>query len=631
MNFKRLALQFAVSSTLLLGSATAWALSQDDVINMVKVGVPDTIIISTIQSSDASFALTAQDIIALKRQGVSDEVVKAMQATGGGAPTESAEEAPEVRKDPAEEAPPSRQNEEPEDEVRGRGESGDDDIRGRRTGEDDASRQRNASKIAGTPPKLKAIINTYKNKRYLTASLQFHEMLTKGEYPDQEVKINYYLADSLYKLGLYDSAQTYFVKVVLDGSGTTYYGHSLSKLVYIAKETGDNTAVVKLIGDVNPDDFPAKVQSDLYYLLGMRMFEEQNYAKATKYLSKVPDNSDRYLQAIYIRGVMYNQQGKLKQAVNEFVQVIRENAYGKPDEVQRIQHLAVMNLGRIYYGIEQFDRATYYYDTIMPRYSPQWPEALFEASWAYFMAEGQENRALGHVMTVESPFFTNEYWIPEVTILKALVYYRICEYKDVTATLDQFESAYKPVLDDMKKFIDTYAKREQPAQHAYKTLYAKDSGYDRIPAAVLARVEANQDFMGPHRHVLQIEKEMALVNSMKSQWRDAAIGKAVLDDLKKNRKRYMKLAGVQLVNELNKISVKLEELMGQASIIRFEVASGEYQKYKAAFRDPDQIGIAERLEYEFATNPEYIYWPFNREYWHDELGYYIFTEKGECE
>ncbi|MCK6528901.1 hypothetical protein L6R50_15515 [Myxococcota bacterium] len=625
MKIKRLVAQSAVALSLLLASAPAWALSQDDVINMVKVGVPDSIIISTIQSSDAVFTLSAQDIINLRREGVSDDVLKAMQGSGGST-TPAEEQAPRGGGDTRDEVRSgSGGEEEPKDD-------GEEEIRVRRTAEDEAARQRNAAKIAGTPPKLKQFIGIYKSKKYLTASLGLYELLEKGEYPEQEVKINYYLADSLYKLGLYDSAQTYFVKVVQDGGGTTYYGYALAKLVYIAKETGDNSAIVRLINDVNPDDFPAKVQADLNYLLGVRMFEEQNFSKARKYFSKVPDNSDRYLQSLYFTGVIYNRQGKLKQAVNKFVQVIRENSpYSKPEETERLKTLSVMNLGRIYYGIEQFDRAAYYYDNVMPRYSPHWPEALFEASWAYFMAEGQENRALGHIMTVESPFFTNEFWIPEVTILKALVYYRICEYRDVTKTLDQFESYYKPLLDEIQRFVKTYEQRELPPQHAYKTLYSKDSTYAKLPKAVFARIEANQNFSGPHRHVLQIEKEIALVGSMKSQWRDSSVGKAVLDSLKRSRKRYMKLAGIVLVNEMNSVGQQLAELMGQASIIRFEVASGEYQKYKAAARDPDQINIAEGLEYEFATNPEYVYWPFNNEYWHDELGFYIFTEKGSCE
>ncbi len=39
---------------------------------------------------------------------------------------------------------------------------------------------------------------------------------------------------------------------------------------------------------------------------------------------------------------------------------------------------------------------------------------------------------------------------------------------------------------------------------------------------------------------------------------------------------------------------------------------------------------AEGIEFDFATNPEVIYWPFNNEYWEDELGYYERVEPGDC-
>jgi hypothetical protein len=33
---------------------------------------------------------------------------------------------------------------------------------------------------------------------------------------------------------------------------------------------------------------------------------------------------------------------------------------------------------------------------------------------------------------------------------------------------------------------------------------------------------------------------------------------------------------------------------------------------------------------DFATSVEFIYWPFNGEFWEDELGYYRYTEQGSC-
>ncbi len=625
---------------------SAWALSKDDIINMKSVGVPDSIIISTIQSSDAVFNLSAEDIIELKKAGISDTVIEAMQATSGDIsresrrvvdePVETRETSDEPR-ETRETAGRSDSSEGTDRSTRSRDEDDDDDdmIRGRRgrgDRRDDRDEAEEAKALAYTPPEIKEAIGQYKSKKYLSSSYNLFNILDSRKYPEQEVKIHYYLADSLYRLELYHSAQVYFIKVVREGPGT-YFAPALTKLVYIWRKTNDPTALVQLIGDIDPDDFPSKVRSDLMYLLGRRQFDEQNYRQALKYLEQVSDRSDHYLQAQYIQGVIYNRQGKLKQAVGKFVDILKETTvYGDPAEVEKVRHLSLLNIGRIYYGIEQYDKAADKYYEWVPRDSEYWPEALFEASWSYFMTEGQENRALGHIMTLESPFYDDSYWMPEMVILKALIYYRICEYDEVSAILDSFEAEYGQVAEDIKRFIKPYADRELEPQHAYKTIYGRTSTfYDSLPQAVYAHIELDQTFMGPHLHVIQIEGELETIRGMKPQWKNSPLGHELVERLREDRKRYMKRAGIVLINKLNDVRKNLEGLMGQSALIRFEVASGEYRKYTEMFRNPDAVDIYEKLEFEFATNPEFVYWPFNDEYWADELGYYIFTEKGSCE
>jgi hypothetical protein len=36
------------------------------------------------------------------------------------------------------------------------------------------------------------------------------------------------------------------------------------------------------------------------------------------------------------------------------------------------------------------------------------------------------------------------------------------------------------------------------------------------------------------------------------------------------------------------------------------------------------------VDLDFATAVDFIYWPFNGEFWQDELGYYQYTEQGSC-
>lgn len=69
-----------------VASAQQFTNTNDSVIKMVKAGMSDSIIISTIDSQPAHFSLSANDLIALKQAGVSDAVMAAMIAKNNPAP-----------------------------------------------------------------------------------------------------------------------------------------------------------------------------------------------------------------------------------------------------------------------------------------------------------------------------------------------------------------------------------------------------------------------------------------------------------------------------------------------------------------------------------------------------------------
>lgn len=66
------------ATCLCVASAQQLLMNNDSVTKMVKAGMSDGIIISTINSQPAHFALSANDLIALKSAGVSDSVMAAM-------------------------------------------------------------------------------------------------------------------------------------------------------------------------------------------------------------------------------------------------------------------------------------------------------------------------------------------------------------------------------------------------------------------------------------------------------------------------------------------------------------------------------------------------------------------------
>jgi hypothetical protein len=78
------------------------ALNNEAIVKMVKAGLAEELIVSTIQSQPGSYSLGADDLIALKSAGVSEKILAAMVAksTAG-----TSSPAPAAKEDPAVEAP----------------------------------------------------------------------------------------------------------------------------------------------------------------------------------------------------------------------------------------------------------------------------------------------------------------------------------------------------------------------------------------------------------------------------------------------------------------------------------------------------------------------------------------------
>lgn len=653
MNHHKLFSSLVCALCMLLASA-AQALTLDDIKQMAEVGVPDSIIVSTIEGAEETFNLSAQDIIELKGAGISDAIIEALQSTAGNVTRSK----PSMREE--DEKPRRRASEEPAEAPRSRRAADDEDddrMNRRRRGSDDRERSRRAApeeeeeedslirrrgerkdteerrsgkKVKRTPKKIKAAIANYKEKKFLTASLKLYRLAESNKYPEFEAKIHYYLGGSLEKIGLLHSAQVYFQKVVKEGPGTgALFANSLAKMVSISDKTNDPIYLIRSIDKINPEDYPGKVKDDLYYYQGVRNFEKSDYKQAERNFSKLGRSNSHFVQARYYLGVIYNQQNRRKKAFKVFADIINRDFRGNPETIASIKQLAFINMARIRYGVQQYTKAAELYERL-PRLANHWSTSLYEAAWAHFMSENKEYKALGHLLTIHSPFF-RKVWVPEARILEALTYYRICEYEYVEEILDNFKADYGPVQEQIDVMLAPYTAGEKPLKQLYLSLYSKGSNdYRALPQAVYARVESNRRFSGPHNRVLQIEKELRRIRQLKPQWRDSEVGKALVPMLRKQRGVYMKIAGIALANELDRVRAGLGDLMGQEALIRFEVVSGEYRKYQTRFRNPEAADVQEGIEFDFATNPDLIYWPFNNEYWEDELGYYERVEPGDC-
>ncbi len=601
----------------LVAPGTAAALSCDDIMNMVSVNVPTNIVVQTIKDSGETF--TDADISCLQAAGAPAPVMSQAQR-------QMAQDDPVPLPDPDEDvggALPRSDFDEDEDLFSGQ-----------------AQPQRDVDlsdgpSTSGAPPSVEDAISEYKSKKYLASSLRLFEALDSGAYPDAAADIHYYLARNLEALEMYHAAQYHYLWVVKKARGSQYFDYSLPRLVAIAEFTGDDTELAALVKreNLSPESYPRQAKDHLYFLLGAQRYKDEDLRGAREAFAQVGSNTVLGLKAKYFEGVIYNEQGKLKSAVRSFRDLYREEvdprSEREAEELVRLKDLGLMNTARIYYGIERFDEAGKYYD-LVSRDSQFWGAALFESAWTNFMLNDL-NQALGELLTVRSPFFRNDEFVPEATVLRALTYFNLCEYDEVERILLGFEDSHRPIYDEMHDFVEQYSSKEgrKIADEAWDAYFGRENTQTVLPKSVFDRILRNQDLAGVVRHLELMEAEEALIDQQKARWADS-IGPYLKQIIDADRRRLKRRAGLILLSEFARQANHLNDMLTQSEIIRFEVVDAQRVDYQYKASTVELADSAGALDLDFATSVDFIYWPFNGEYWTDELGYYVYTEQGSC-
>ena len=285
---------------------------------------------------------------------------------------------------------------------------------------------------------------------------------------------------------------------------------------------------------------------------------------------------------------------------------------------------AYLQLARLAYQGGDDALATTLYDRV-GRGAPQWLDALFEASWAHFR-RSEDEKALGNLLTLHAPFF-QERFFPESFILKALLLYENCRYADARAALADFQRRYQPLHDGLAQALAGI-----PTPQAAAELLARGpvGVQQAVPAAAreeVARIEQASDLRGALAAAAQLAQEIDSIDRRRDAFRASDLVARVAPLARQARARLLERAGRRLMTRLDHERATLRELLGQSLRLSYEIAGREKELATSGpdaalsaqpHRDPPQVGDDEEL------------WPFQGEYWRDELGSYRYQLGRRC-
>jgi tetratricopeptide (TPR) repeat protein len=504
----------------------------------------------------------------------------------------------------------------------------------------------------GDRQRMDAAIAQFKDEAYEAAALAFFDMTQDPAMAALALEGEYWLAKSLYKLGMYHSALQLFSKVLSRGERTKFFKSSLEWLFFIARKTINETVVLDELAKYPRSEFPERFRNEFAYLLarynlqrGKALDDAEQKGEADASFEEVkraalliPKGDPFYPRAKYLEGLAYFREGKPEtalEAMKEVVRVTRQPEGPLTKEaraLKALRELAFMQLARTHYGARQNRYAIFYLSKI-ERGGPQWLESLFEASWAHYRI-GEYEQALGNLITLSSPFFRDEYF-PEAMILKAVIYFENCRYKEALTIIEDFERIYGPVQEELEALVskdmeasEYFAVLDQVRQKNRQG--GKRSGTEEILERILNLSLTDKDLKKTVDSIGELEGEIDGIGRRGDSFKFSNLSKFVLDALKTQREGLIQKAGLMAKGKLATELTALKTLRANGLRIKFETTSREKDFLEQMLAAGGEVATVKKYRYSVAVPDDYLYWPYVGEYWRDELGTYQYTLTKGC-
>jgi tetratricopeptide (TPR) repeat protein len=498
---------------------------------------------------------------------------------------------------------------------------------------------------AGPPSKvLERALKLYDAEDYANSSIELNKVI-EGQSGDDEAnkqRAEFFMGKTLFNMKYYSASLSYFDKIVQKGPNHRYYAKTLQWLASLSRFLPESAGVLEKIGKYTRADLdqPAlePVRDELYYLLGRYHYQKGNFKDAIELFSAVPEKSEFYPKAKFLEGLTNVREYHGKVAADDFKAILRKvKQFDDPDKVPKslkeAEELANLSLGRVFYSTKQYQQAIKYFEKLpgpesREGASPDWGASLFEASWAYFMVDG-DSKALGNIHSITSPFFESEFY-PEAYILKAVIYFNRCNYDRSAEAINEFNAVYP----DLRKEVDgILAKYPDNAQFYDYVIKIKDgeAGLSERAQHAAAGALADRSLQKNIEWVAELDRELKAIDKADPAWKSTAVAGNILQDLTLQKSLAANDAGQLARNRLQRLGSEIQDLMKQSIKIEFETLNAQKGALTAGVgQDQSTINPNSKNYNNIVIDDEHQQWPFKGEYWRDELGFYRFKVANKC-
>jgi tetratricopeptide (TPR) repeat protein len=368
--------------------------------------------------------------------------------------------------------------------------------------------------------------------------------------------------------------------------------------------------------------------SNVRYILAKRLFKKGQNQDALNELNSIPGDHASYPFVANLKATIHSALNNHREAETQFRDCVRASerridrveSLAMKNQLQTNRDFCIAGVARVHFATEDYKKADLGYLDIS-KDSFVWPEILFEEAWtSYYMKN--YNRTLGKLVSYKAPVF-DFVFKPEVEVLKALTFMKMCLYDDAKKTVDDFYSKLLNPSRDLRSFLIGRGKD-------YRYFYSLMADHEENRSAPIPIVD--QILKSVRKEAAFIEMKSALIMAMGEYNKLSKNSNSTTNEiLERNVKtvvdEYRSTIGAFVRAGLLSKYAELYSAFQGMSYIKLEVLA--QRKERLYQTDVDQSGKRGDVKY-IERNDKQYFWTFNGEFWADELGDYVFALGSEC-
>jgi len=492
----------------------------------------------------------------------------------------------------------------------------------------------------GPPSQILAqALRLYEQNDFTGAAVQFQHVIEGmgHDEPANVQKAEFFLGKCLFRLRFFQAALAVFEEIVKRGNGHIYFRQTLQWLAQLARELPEPADIISLVGRYG-DSLDALTEfnnsetrglyNELLYMMGRYWYKQMEYQKARQFFEQVSDSDEHFVASQFFIGITYVRERTAQSAAAAFQKIVDlyEDELFLSDEEERFLNLAYLSMARIYYTTKHYASAMEAWDRI-PLASEYWLDSVFEKSWAYYMVEDFP-RALGNIHTINSPFFEEQYY-PESLVLKAVIYFTLCHYDYAQQSVEQFVNQYQPILESLQGYLDQYLDNYTFYQFLVQ-LKEGTADVDERVARVINTALSDRTLIRNLDYVDTLAAEEGRLQSMPQGFKSSSVGERIVQDIGIAKGIAIEVAGDLARRRYERFLQELQELLNQATRIEIEILNAIRGQLSAELQGAQVANAPGREMEAIDTDSEHMLWPFEGEYWRDELGFYQQPVVSKC-